>query len=363
MNIMVDILHPAHVHFFRNAIIQWKRNHEVLVTSRRKDIAIELLDALNIEHTCLSELKGGRLGLFKELFVRDFNLFKLARKFKPDVLTGIAGVSIAHVGALIRKPSIVFYDTEFAKLSNAITYPLATVVCTPECYQGDIGKNQLRYPGYHELAYLHPNRFKPDKAVRDALNVGKERFFILRFVSWEASHDFKEQGLTFAHKTRLVEELKAYGRVFITSEKELPETLRSHQYPLPSSTIHHAMAFATLLVGESATMCSEAAMLGVPSIYISKTGRGYTDEQERKYGLVFNYNHNQQDQAIAKALELVQRPELESEWQHKRSIMLNDRIDVTEFIVKFVETYPQSPQDALDLIRKPSQAFKNNGKT
>ena len=350
MNILVDILHPAHVHFFYNAIKEWQKEHDVLVTSRRKDIALDLLKAYGIDNICLSELKGGRIGLFKELFVRDFNLYKTAKKFKPDVLTGIAGVSIAHVGKILGKPSIVFYDTEFAKLSNAITYPFASVVATPECYQGHIGKNHLRYPGYHELAYLHPRRFTPDHTVLKALKINNERFFILRFVSWQASHDFKEQGISFQNKINLVQGLNQYGRVFITSEKPLPETLEPYRFPLSVSTIHHAMAFASLIVGESATMCSEAAMLGIPSIFISKTGRGYTDELANKYGMVFNFNHQQQDQAIKKALALVQRPALEKEWQEKRTKMLSERIDVTDFIVKFVQLYPVDPGKAFQLL-------------
>jgi len=33
---------------------------------------------------------------------------------------------------------------------------------------------------------------------------------------------------------------------------------------------------------------TEAAVLGTYSIYIDDEGRGYTDEEELKYGLVFN---------------------------------------------------------------------------
>ena len=43
--VLVDITHPAHVHFFRNAIDLWKdQGWQVLITARDKDICLQLLD-------------------------------------------------------------------------------------------------------------------------------------------------------------------------------------------------------------------------------------------------------------------------------------------------------------------------------
>ena len=42
----------------------------------------------------------------------DYNMYKIARKFKPDILTGFGSVNAAHVSALLRKPCILFTDTE-----------------------------------------------------------------------------------------------------------------------------------------------------------------------------------------------------------------------------------------------------------
>jgi predicted glycosyltransferase len=61
MKILVDIIHPAHVHFFRNAIALWKKKYEVLVTSREKDITLELLGRFGIENKCLSIRQNGIL--------------------------------------------------------------------------------------------------------------------------------------------------------------------------------------------------------------------------------------------------------------------------------------------------------------
>ncbi|MCH2110300.1 MAG: DUF354 domain-containing protein, partial [Polyangiaceae bacterium] len=278
MRILVEILHPAHVHFFRNAIGEWlARGDSVLVLSREKDVANQLLQAYHIEHTSISRLGSSKLSLITEMAVRDTRMLAHALKFKPDVLVGIMGVTIAQVAFLIRKPALVFYDTENATITNRFVYPLAHAVCTPDCYQGQVNGHHITYPSYHELAYLHPNRFKKDPEVLRRQGVDPDApFYLLRFVSWQASHDIGESGFDLELKKEFVQELSKYGRVLISSEQELPEELAAYRFSAPPEEMHHFIAHASMLVGESATMASEAAVLGVPAFYIADTGRGYT---------------------------------------------------------------------------------------
>ena len=196
MRILVDITHPAHVHFFRNAIDIWRQHgHEIAVTARKKDITIALLNHFNISHSTLSEMGKGKLSLFRELIQRDFRLWKFCRKFKPDVLTAIGGVFAAQVGWLIRKPAIVWDDTEHAGVSHKMTFPFAHSVLTPDCYIMDLGKKQEKYAGCHELAYLHPNRFTPDKNVLRKIGINPdEKYCVVRMVSWQAHHDVGQHG-------------------------------------------------------------------------------------------------------------------------------------------------------------------------
>lgn len=133
MKILIDILHPAHVHFFRPFREEMSaRGHEFLVTARQKDVTIELLEAYEIPHTVLSRQRTGRAGLAYELASRTARLIRIARRFRPDVMTGIMGPSIALAGTALRIPRVVFYDTEIATSTNRWVYPMSTAVCTPE---------------------------------------------------------------------------------------------------------------------------------------------------------------------------------------------------------------------------------------
>lgn len=340
MRVLVEILHPAHVHFFRNAIEIWRnRGDEVLVLSREKDVANQLLAAYKIPFESISRLGKSKLSLLGEMLTRDLRMLSRALSFKPDVLVGIMGVTIAQVGPLVRKPAIVFYDTENAKLTNRVVYPLAHSVCTPECYSARVNGNHVRYPSYHELAYLHPARFTPDADVVRRAGVDPlAPFFLLRFVSWQASHDVGEAGFDLAFKRKLVKQLQTHGRVLISSENALPEDLEALRFSAPPEELHHFLASAKMLIGESATMASEAAVLGTPAFYIADTGRGYTDEQEAKYQLVWNYKRRDAAEALKRIENLLADASLDEVMKSRREKMLEQRIDATAWLVNYVDS-------------------------
>lgn len=345
MHILCDISHPAHVHFFRNALDSWqKRGHKVTIVSREKDITLELLDQYGYPHTCLSKARSGLFGLGLELLEHEGRLYRMMKSNPPDIFVEVGGTFIVHAARLLKKPSVVFYDTENAKISNTITYPFASAICTPVCYQGDAGPKHVRYEGYHELAYLHPNHFTPDKNILEQLELTPDdSYFVVRFVGWAAGHDIAQRGFSTEGKLKLVKALERYGRILITSEGPLPNELEPYRLPLPSSLIHHVLAFSTLYIGESATMASECVVLGVPAIFVSPVGRGYTDEQEQKYGMCFTLD--EENKAIQTALELINRPNLKAEWKKKRHHLLTEKIDVTDWTVRFVEELVTSKGD------------------
>jgi len=343
MKILIDIGHPAHVHFFSIPMSLWRQaGCEIVVTSRHKEIAVDLLDARGITHRPLSAMgAGGVGGLAQELISRDRRLYRVVREEKPDIMVGIGGVFIAHVGFLTRTPSLVFYDTENATLSNLITYPLASLVVVPACYQAWLPPWHLRYPGYHELSYLHPAHFTPDRAIALACGLAPDRpTFLIRTVSWQASHDLRENGWSEELLRQTVAHLGQRGKVLISAEAGLPEDLRPYRYQGPPEQIHHLMAHLDLFVGESATMASECAVLGVPAVYAAETGRGYTDEQESRYGLVKNVRSIRWPELQAAIDTFLARPK--EAYVGERQRLLADTIDVGRFVAELAQEYPAS---------------------
>ncbi len=342
MKLLIDILHPAHVNFFYNFItIMKKKGHKVIVTAREKDVALELLDHYKIPYNQISTLKKGFLNLGSELLSRTWKLAHIVKEEKPDVLLGVMGPSISLVGKRYGIPTLVFYNNETAKLTNWYVYRLATRFITSSSYEDKVpSKKHVTYSGYHELAYLNPKYFKANKEIVKSLGINPdEKYFVMRFVSWLSSHDVGAKG--FSDKRKFIDELKKYGRVIISAEKklQLPDEFKEYCLTIPPHLLSDVVAFSHMYVGESASVASDAACLGVPSIYLANTKRGYTNEQEKKYGLVFNYTN--EEEALEKAIEIAKKSkkDLKEEFDEKKKIMLSSTVDVTQWMVDYVENF------------------------
>lgn len=339
VRILVDICHPAHVHFFRHPIEIWRAaGHVVMVTSRLKEVATHLLDAMGVAHRTLSTQRTGMFGMLRELVERDWRLYRVTREFRPQVLTAIGGTFAAHAALLARRPSVVFYDTENARLQNAITYPVASSVIVPACYHGWLPRRHERYAGYHELSYLHPQRFRPSRELALANGLDPERpNYILRLVSWHANHDVGERHLDLDLVRAIAARLRHSGKLLISAEGDLPDDLARDRYRGAPEHLHHLMAFCAGYFGESATMASECAVLGVPAVYAACTGRGYTDDQAARYGLVRNEPRLQPEPMNAALDWLLGRHAAENAAARER--MLQDNIDVAAFVAQRVLHY------------------------
>lgn len=345
MRFLFNIGHPAQVHLFKNLIWELSnQGHQCKITAIAKDVSLHLLDAYGFEYEVVGKEKPTLVSKAVELIRIESHLYSIACSFKPDILIGgVGNAYVAHVGKLIRKPSIVFDDTEHARIDHRLMDSFVSTICTPSCYRGDIGQRQIRYNGYHELAYLHPNRFTPNPAVLDELGLSEgDPFISVRFVSWGASHDVGQHGIR--DKVGLVKALEQYGRVIITSEGELPPELQSYQFRVSPEKLHDLLYYATLYVGEGATTASECAVLGTHAIYVNTLSLGYIAEEAERYDLVSDFSTRlcTDETVLAEANKFLENHNLWVDGKRKVKSLLHDKIDVTAFMVWFVENYPES---------------------
>ncbi|RQG95387.1 DUF354 domain-containing protein [Natrarchaeobius chitinivorans] len=352
MRFVVTIQHPGHVHFFRHAIGELEsRGHRVHVFARENGVAVDLLEAYDIDHEILAGEADSMLSLAAVQTTYETRLLYRARRIDPDVITGIGGVAAAHVATALRATGVIFYDTEHASLITSLGYPFADVVCTPSCYRDDVGSKQVTYPGYHELAYLHPDRFEPDPSALDVAGVAPdETFAVVRLSSWNATHDVGHGGVDDPRE--LVDRLEDAGAtVLLTAEGEPPPDLASYQLTSPAERLHDLLAYADVVVGEGATTAAEAAVLGTPSVYVNSLSLGYTDDLE-EYGLLYAYDaDDRHERALERAVSIVESDS--NQWDRRRERLLEERIDVTSFVVRTVEsaahgTNPDRPIPAIN---------------
>jgi predicted glycosyltransferase len=354
---LFDIGHPGHVHLFKNLIYLLKKNnHQVCVISRDKEVTIGLLKKYGIEHFNRGKGYKGIVGKAIGMAVINGTIMRKAKAFKPDILIGgVGNVYIVQVAKLIGKPSIIFDDTEHAKLELGFIKNLATCVLTPDIFQKDLGANHLRYKGYHELAYLQKKYFDPDREIGKILgNNANEKYVVLRFVSWDASHDRGHKGLSLAEKFELVHLLESKMKVFISSESDLPHELKKYELRISPEKIHDVLANAELFIGEGATMASEAVCLGTPAIYINSLSVCYCTEQAQ-YGMLFHFKNS--IGLKEKVTELLNIPDLKISMQPYYTALIRDKIQVTDFMFWFVENFPNSKTQ---IQKNPKLQFQFN---
>jgi predicted glycosyltransferase len=165
MKIIIDINHPTHVHCFRDFYkIMFKKGHEILFVSRNKEIEHRLISSYGIPFIYRGKGKDGKIGKILYMIYANFKLFKIARKFNPDLFLNFLHPYPSWVASFLNKPSLVFSDTEHAAIHHKLKVPFAIKVFTPACYRLDLGKKHFRF----ELL-KNPDLEKGSKSKREKL--------------------------------------------------------------------------------------------------------------------------------------------------------------------------------------------------
>ena len=324
MNILFDMNHPADVHQFKFVIKELQKKHKVIVVARNKECTYELLKANKIKFI---PRKGydSIIGKIGGILLINFKLYKIAKKFKPDIFVGSSGnLYVAQVGKILKKPVIIFDDTEHATFQKMLCFPFASTIVTPDTYKQNLGKKQIKYPGSKELSYLDKKYFKPDdKIEKEIKKKNNQKIIFLRLVSWEANHDLGKKGIN--NPIRLIEELNKFGKVLVSSEKKIDKRINKYSIQIPHYKLHDFLYFSDLVISEGGTVAVEAATLGIPTIYVNKLRMGYSDNLVNK-GLIKQITD---EKKIIETAKLI----LTNNNVKKR---LNTKIDLVKFMSKLI---------------------------
>lgn len=340
MRILIDVTHPSDVHLFRHfTSIMLSKGHEILFTARNKEVTYKLLDKFGIHYIPLGKHYKGLVKKILGLFVYDFRLWGVLRQYKPDLVLSHGSFYVSQVAWLLRIPAVTTEDTGNLEQIRLYQY-FVQAILTPNSFALDLGKRHIRFRGCKEIAYLHPKYFQPDRNIFSELGLQEgQRYILLRFVSWDATHDLKHPGISIEWKKKIITTLEPYAKVFISSEANMSDPFfAKYMIPTQPDRIHDVMAHAQLLFGESATMASECAVLGTPAFFINNAKISYTIEQEQEFDLVYNYDESEDSilKALVKAVELLQDSNLKDKWLIKRDKYLASTFNLTDYLVDFI---------------------------
>jgi predicted glycosyltransferase len=135
--------------------------------------------------------------------------------------------------------------------------------------------------------------------------------------------------------------MEKYGRVLISSEGELGPEFARYKIDLPPEKFHDLLYYATLYVGEGGTTATEAALLGTHSILIDTSAERCGNFYDlHSYGLLWFTGDTREGLDIAKSL--LEDPDTKRKGKQKLQKLLDEKIDINQFIVWLVENYPAS---------------------
>lgn len=351
MNVLIQLSHPAHFHLYKNVAKNLMDDgHKVFIMIKTKDILEDLLKQSGLPYyNILKEAhRKNKFGFLWDMLVRDWRMLRFVKKNKIDLLTG-STVEVAQVGWLTGKARVNTGedDMRIVPLFQKIAGPFIQTMLSPvSCDNWKLEPKSIKYAGYHKLAYLHPNQFRPEKSVVEKYFSTERPYFVLRFAKLKAYHDIESDahGINTEIAQRLIDMLLPHGDVYITAERELEPQFEKYRLHIDPLDIHHVLAFAKLYIGDSQSMAVEAAMLGTPSLRFNDfAGRiGVLEELEHTYKLTCAISPSEPQRLYDKVAELLAMPDMGDAFQQRRLKMLSEKIDVTAFFTWFIENYPES---------------------
>lgn len=355
--ILFFFVHPSKFHVFRNTINHLKnKGHTIDILITSKDVLEELVKNEGWEYTNIFP-EGRKMKNVPAYISATINtirtvyrLYKHTKGKNYDLF--ITDDLLVYIGKLKKTPSIVFIDDDLSIVKQfSIILSMATHCLSPIVTNlGKYNTKKIGFNSYKELAYLHPNHFKTDNSILKEIGLIGKKYFVLRLVSLRAYHDVGVSGLDNTKVLELLTLLSKHGEVLISSERELPPEFEKYRVNFNPNKMIHVLAYADLYIGDSQTMSSEAAILGIPTFRLSDfTGKiKVMDEKGDKYQLMKSYKTHDFANLVKDVQETLDSPNYQKKYTERRNKMLSEKIDLSTFMIWLFENYPSSIEKVTD---------------
>ncbi|WP_340097683.1 DUF354 domain-containing protein [Salinibaculum salinum] len=329
---------PAHVHLYRHAINHLEdEGHDVLVLGRDYGCTKALLEFYDLPHEIYGVCETTKFSLFRELPKHFAHIFRSTLRFDPDLVFGI-GSYAAPAGALARVPVVLITDSEPVAVDQFVSRALADVILTPYTFRKDLGSKHFQFRGFKETAYLHPDVFEADEGVRDELDLAAdERFAIVRLNAFGSHHDMNHGGFSDTQRRELISTLAEEVTVLVSDEGETFDfsSVPARPFDAHPGYLHDALAASSLLVTDTQTMATEAALLGTPVVrsntFVGEEDMGNFLELADR-GLI--YNTDSFEDVLATARTFVRDERVPERWDRNRREYVSELDNITEIITE-----------------------------
>ncbi len=268
MNILFDLLHPADVNLFKRSIYSFSHEGNALYITYRQRGVLELIAKSELPEFEIVKLGVHRKSIFGKIFSiiqREFLAFRFLRKNKIRIVVcqGLAcGIACKLLGI-----KILHYDDDSEyRLTFLLGKWFSNIDVMPD-FMPVTGKNFYKYKGYKELAYLHPNYFKPNIDILLEYGLQSNSYVFIREIS--------NVSVNYQNRIGLLPEIISYLKekdikILLSIEnKSLVNEFNQNCIILnePIKHLYSLIFFSRFVISSGDTMAREACLLGNPCIY------------------------------------------------------------------------------------------------
>lgn len=341
--IFFDLNHPADFHFFKHTIRYLEQNgYSVRIVARDKECLQPLLKGQGFSF--ISRGKGSQSKTGKYLYAI-YNLVVILiqlLKFRPALTLCLSSPYLILTSKILNIPCLTWDDTDY----NPRLLPLikkATYILSPASYPFNFHKYHFHINTFKELAYLHPHYYpKAEQLNRNSV------FF--RFARMDTIHHKNSNLIRTEEVTNQMNKFAEDFTVYYSNEMGRSVEQANNILSPDIFHIHDVLNSCKTFWGNSATMAAEAAVLGIPAVYVGPQKLAYLAELEN-YGLLFYFHPKDIQASFNKLTELTNNPS-EKRFLTYRQKLLSESIDITALLINFIQDYPDSINELQSLTAK-----------
>jgi len=352
-SVIFDILHYVHLNFYKHAIKNLVReniNVYVVIRPRGNLVSVFKKECPNLPYVLVGKHRKTIIGKIFDMIERDMSLLRYLSKIKFEA--GVGDFHLAQTTRFFKKPSISLVDDIEYKLAYYLVKSSATWILMPKSIPAR-GKNLLKYDGFKELAYLHPNHFKPNKKALEQYGLNPYEYVFIREVS---SASLNYQKLKMGKLSKILDYLKEMDLKIVLSieDKSLINLFKEHCIILkePVEDIHSLLSFANFTISSGDSMARESCLAGTPAIYtggrdmvinneLIKRSCMFKVEDEKNIKDTIDYIISND---IKKEVEAKIKHAIEHEWVDTTQVILDVLLGTIYKDKSLIEKYKPTPE-------------------
>ncbi len=269
MKILIDIVHPADVNFYKRAIEKLQKKHEVVFTVLKRGKLLEIVkrEYPNIRTIPLGAHRQTKITKMLGLVFRELQFVALFMKEKFDKVSSF-GFYPAIAAKFFRIPSVLFYDDLEYKLNFNLCKRFGDTFVIPSTIPVR-AKNIKTYKGFKELAYVAALR--PQASALKKYNLSEEKYVFVRDIAAVSLNYQDAQDIDYTDTFAFLRS-KGYRILYFPEREENEEKYKKYCTIVKGSipNIHSLLYYATAIISSGDTIAREAALMGVPTIYTGK---------------------------------------------------------------------------------------------